>query len=538
MEKRILIAFLLSFAVLYAFRFVFPPPTPDRPGAESTAPAPAAVTTPTLPPEPEVVPQESLQAEAAEDAVVDTAMYRAVVSNAGGVLKSFRLKDYLDGEKKPLELIDAYAGSKVGFPLAITTGDASIDKILSGALFVVRQEGAYRLSLEYSGVGVQARKTLEFDPETYAVAVATDVRRNGASIPHQVLLQGRFGDQSIPDAPAMRGAVYTASSQFDRIAVTGIEEPQEVAASLAGIEDQYFLAMLISETPGPVKISGQDYVLPDLPDGTKGAAMRGLSVAVTAAGPIRLYLGPKLQESLVRVDPRLGDVINFGWPLFAVIAKPLLVGLRWVYGYAGNYGWAIVILTFIINMVLFPLRVKQQLGMQKMQKNMPHLKQLQEKYKKLKAGDPKRAPIEKELMEMNKQQLSGCLPMVLQIPVFLGFYNMMFVAIELRGAPWIFWINDLSQPDRWNVLPLLMGVAMFVQMKMSPTSPDPAQAKMMLITPVLVTILFLWYQSASGLTLYWFTGNVIGIAQQWFIRKYWSGEDSKPRGPHREAAPA
>ena len=128
--------------------------------------------------------------------------------------------------------------------------------------------------------------------------------------------------------------------------------------------------------------------------------------------------------------------------------------------------------------------------------------------------------------------------MVLQIPVFLGFYNMMFVAIELRGAPWIFWINDLSQPDRWNVLPLLMGVAMFVQMKMSPTSPDPAQAKMMLITPVLVTILFLWYQSASGLTLYWFTGNVIGIAQQWFIRKYWSGEDSKPRGPHREAAPA
>jgi YidC/Oxa1 family membrane protein insertase len=336
----------------------------------------------------------------------------------------------------------------------------------------------------------------------------------------------------------MRGAVYTASSQFERIAVTGIEEPQEVTASLAGMEDQYFLAMLISETPGPVKMARQDYVLPDLPDGTKGAAMQGLSVAVPAAGPMRLYLGPKLQESLVRVDPRLGDVINFGWPLFAVIAKPLLVGLRWVYGYAGNYGWAIVILTFIINMVLFPLRVKQQLGMQKMQKNMPHLKQLQEKYKKLKAGDPKRAPIEKELMEMNKQQLSGCLPMVLQIPVFLGFFNMMTAAIELRGAPWIFWINDLSQPDRWNVLPILMGVAMFVQMKMSPTSPDPAQAKMMLITPVLVTILFLWYQSASGLTLYWFTGNVIGIAQQWFIRKYWSGDDHKPRGHHREAAPA
>jgi len=187
-------------------------------------------------------------------------------------------------------------------------------------------------------------------------------------------------------------------------------------------------------------------------------------------------------------------------------------------------------------MVLFPLRVKQQLAMQKMQKLAPHLKQLQEKYKKLKAGDPRRAEVEKELMVMNKQQLSGCLPMLLQMPLLFAFLNMMSAAIELRGAPWILWIKDLSVEDHLFILPILMGVAMFVQMKMSPTSPDPAQARMMMLTPVLVTILFLWYRSASGLTLYWLTGNVISIGQQWFIRKYWADDDAgRSRG---QPAPA
>jgi YidC/Oxa1 family membrane protein insertase len=237
-----------------------------------------------------------------------------------------------------------------------------------------------------------------------------------------------------------------------------------------------------------------------------------------------LYIGPKQEESLVAVDPRLSSAINYGWYLFAVIAKPLLVSLRWIDGYIGNYGWSIIVLTILINMILFPLRVKQQLSMQKMQKMAPQLKQLQDKYKKLKPGDPKRADVEKELMAINKQQLSGCLPMLLQMPLLFAFLNMMSAAIELRGAPWILWIRDLSVEDPLFILPILMGVAMFIQMKMSPTSPDPAQARMMLITPVLVTILFLWYRSASGLTLYWLTGNVISIGQQWFIRKYWADE--------------
>jgi YidC/Oxa1 family membrane protein insertase len=256
-------------------------------------------------------------------------------------------------------------------------------------------------------------------------------------------------------------------------------------------------------------------------------------VAVPADDALKVYVGPKLQESLIAADPKLEGVIDYGWFLFAIIAKPLMLMLLFINRYIGNFGWSIVILTIVINMVLFPLRVKQQLAMQRMQKHAPQLKQLQDKYKKLKPGDPKRTEIEQQIMEMNKQQLAGCLPMLMQMPLLFAFLNMMNAAIQLRGAPWIFWIKDLSQPD--IVLPILFGLAMFVQMKLGPTSPDPAQAKMAYFTPILITALFLWYGSASGLSLYWLTGNVIGIGQQWFIKNYWKeGDADKSRNRRQD----
>jgi len=534
MEKRILIAFLLSFAVLYASRFFLPPP-PEKPATDVKSPIvpqtpPAA---PVLPPE--ATRQASIEAASEKTETVETRIYRADVSNIGGVLKSFRLKEYPDQAGKPTELIDSWAGRQLGFPLAISTGDVALDKLLSEAKFISTVE-ANKVSLEYQSAGVYARKVMDFDPEKYQVRIATELARNGMAVPHSIVLQGEISDQSVADVPAKRAAVYQAAGKYHRIAVPGIKEAQDVAGSMVGAEDQYFLAMFVRDKEGPVKINSQEYKLPDLADGTKGATTHGLYVAVPSTEPMQLYIGPKQEASLVQVDPRLGEVINYGWYLFAIIAKPLLIMLRWIHGFVGNYGWAIIILTILLNMVLFPLRVKQQLAMQKMQKLAPHLKQLQEKYKKLKAGDPRRAEVEKELMVMNKQQLSGCLPMLLQMPLLFAFLNMMSAAIELRGAPWILWIKDLSVEDHLFILPILMGVAMFVQMKMSPTSPDPAQARMMMLTPVLVTILFLWYRSASGLTLYWLTGNVISIGQQWFIRKYWADDDAgRSRG---QPAPA
>ncbi|PYS21022.1 MAG: hypothetical protein DMG11_28620 [Acidobacteria bacterium] len=181
-------------------------------------------------------------------------------------------------------------------------------------------------------------------------------------------------------------------------------------------------------------------------------------------------------------------VINYGW--FEIIARPLEVALLTIHSYIGNFGWSIVLLTLAINLVLFPLRLKQQVSMQKMQKIQPQMRTLQDKYKKLKANDPKRPQVQAEMMDLYKQHgvnpLGGCLPLLLQMPVFFGLLSMLSVSIELRRAPWILWIKDLSQHDPYYVLPILFAISMIVMQKMTPTSVDPAQAKMMMIMPVIL----------------------------------------------------
>jgi YidC/Oxa1 family membrane protein insertase len=543
MEKRLLLAFILSFGVLYGFRFIFPPP-PVPPAEKAAAPVAVQPITPPLPPTaPGGAPADSEKTiEADKEALVTVKnnLYEATVSNVGGVLKSFRLTDkqYVDPKGKPTELIDAYAGEKVGFPFAIATADPALDTALSQAKFVFQDRtDPNKISVEYRAGGVHVLKSFDFNPAKYLLTVSTSVERNGAPVPHQLVFQGGFGDQSLEvAAPERKSAVYETAGSYERLALmsVGDEPPQELTASKVGVEDQYFLAMFLRDSQAPAKIGKSDYKLPDKPDGTEGVAARELRVTVPSTQPIEVFIGPKLAETLAEARPDLPNVISYGWFLFAVIAKPLLAGLRLIHGVVGNWGWAIILLTVLVNVLMFPLRVKQQLSMQKMQKLAPQMKTLQDKYKKLKPGDPKRTEVEQELMQMNKQQLSGCLPMLLQMPLLFAFMNMMNAAIELRGAPWLLWIKDLSTPDHLYILPLSMGAAMFVQMKMSPTSPDPAQAKMMMIMPILVTLLFLWYQSPAGLTLYWLTGNVIGIAQYWIIKTYWKDSDSEtPRRPRK-----
>jgi YidC/Oxa1 family membrane protein insertase len=544
MEKRLLLAFILSFGVLYGFRFIYPPP----PVANKAAPAVEKPVTPPVPPAPPADAantEERVEASEASLQTVKNPLYEATVSNVGGVLRSFRLADkkYLDPKGRPTELIDAYAGDKVGFPFAIATSDAALDVALSQAKFVFQpQDNANKVRLEYRAGGVHVVKSFDFNPAKYVVTVATSVQRNGSPLPHQLVFQGGFGDQSVqPEAPHLKNAIHQTGGSYTRVALAGIEDgpAQEVTASKVGVEDQYFLAMFLRDAEGPAKIGKSDFKRPNNADGTEGAAARALHIAVPSTQPMEVFIGPKLAETLAEVRPDLPDVVSYGFVLFAVIAKPLLVGLRVIHGIIGNWGWAIIVLTVVINLLLFPLRVKQQVSMQRMQKLAPQMKTLQDKYKKLKAGDPKRAEVEQELMAMNKQQLAGCLPMLLQMPLLFAFLNMMNAAIELRGAPWILWIKDLSMPDHLYILPISMGVAMFVQMKMGPTSPDPAQAKMMMISPILVTVLFLWYQSAAGLTLYWLTGNVIGIIQQWIIKNYWKDSGNEPpRRPRKQPQPA
>ena len=537
MEKRVILAFVLSFAVLYAFRSLYSPPPPAE--SETSVQTPSAVPTtngssgsnaPAEKTEPLSATVGDVRAEKPEDFEIDTPLYTAIFSNIGGVLKSYKLKAYSDGEGHPLELIDPAARAKVGWPLSVTTGDKTLDEELSRAPFLGRKNGD-RLSFEMASNGVHVQKLFQFDPQNYEFSLQVAITNDEKPIPSYVSWRGGFGDQSIPQDPAKKNAVYQSDSTFKRVNLRSLkDQEQDFTTVRAGLDDQYFLAMfLLPDSPVVVKVRKQEY---PSPDAKTQVPTLSLSAPVAEVRPIRVYVGPKQRDWLSKADPQLANIIDYGW--FEFIARPLVFCLLWIHSYVGNFGWAIILLTIALNIVLFPLRLKQQVSMLKMQKIQPQMRRLQDQYKKLKATDPRREQVQKEMMGLYKEHgvnpMGGCLPLLLQMPLLFGFYSALSYSIELRRAPWMLWVKDLSQPDyvfhNIPVLAILMAISMFVQQKLTPTTNvDPAQAKMMMIMPFMFTFMF-WSQS-SGLVLYWLTSNVIGIIQQVFINKYWS--------PHAEA---
>jgi len=537
-NKRVILAFVLSFAVMIAFRVLFPPPpeppaSANVPKASATAPPVPANATPSKPvpiAESKTRVPSDVHGDQAEAFTVETPLYTAVLSNQGGVLRSFQLKGvYSDDAGHPVELINAPSGNAVGWPLTITTGDPKLDEVLAHGNYLAKHDTAYDWNLEFASEGAYVHKTLEFDPENYQLNVTTTVVKDGAAIPHQVNWLAGFGDQSVPDEPKKKFVVYQSDSKFVREVLSGIKENKDVTTSLIGAEDQYFMAMFRFSQPAPSRYGQSVY---NTPEGTTSQAFH---ISVPGGNPIKIYVGPKEAGHLVKADSRLGDILDYGW--FGFISKPVILPvLKWIYKYVGNYGWAIVLITCLVNLVLFPLRLKSQISMQKMQKIQPQINTLQDKYKKLKANDPRRAEVQAEMMKLYQEHgspLGGCLPLVLQMPVLLAFYRMLSVSIELRHAPWVLWIHDLSRPDPYYIIPIFMAVAMFIGQKMTPTTVDPAQAKMMAIMPLVMSVFFLWVQ--SGLTLYWLTSNLVGIGQQWFIRRYWTDtSDTKQNRPNKK----
>jgi YidC/Oxa1 family membrane protein insertase len=527
MEKRIIIAFILSFAVLYGFSWLYPTqPADPIQVSEQIAPEPASAPQPPVPvaisETPTIASSEGQQAvrevrgEKAEDIAVETDLYTVNISNVEGVLRSFKLKDYKDATGNPIELISSTAGANVGWPLAIVTGDPKTDETLAGAMFAASREGN-RITLEYGGGSLNARKVLEFSDGSYHFSFESEVFQDGRAIPHYVVWRGVFGDQSIPRNGSLENVVYGVDGDFGRINVAGIE-PQELSSRRVGVEDQYFLFNFILPEMAQVKVDKKEFAGAD----SETVITPYLNVRTPPSGAVRVYAGPKDQRWLQQTDPELVRVIDYGF--FEVITRPLVLALLWIHSYIGNFGWAIIILTIFINLALFPLRLKQQVSMQKMQKIQPQMRTLQDKYKKLKANDPKRAQIQAEMMGLYKEHgvnpMGGCLPLLLQMPFFFAFWNMLSVSIEMRQAPWLLWIRDLSQHDPFYVLPILMAITMFLMQRMMPSTTDPAQAKIMMFMPLMFTFFFLWAQ--SGLVLYWLTSNVVGIGQQMFINKYWA----------------
>ena len=541
MERRVLLAISLSFLVLFLYQSLMPPPA-EPPAATACGPggrgrdarlAAAAAAAPA------VAPAAAVPAVTAADhereIVVSTRHVEAVLTNRGARLLHWRLKDYRDAAGAMVDLVPA--GASV-LPLSLSTPDAAQTARLNDALFDVESAAPDRIDATstpavvgfvYEGAdGLRVRKRFAFEPTGYGLVFTPEVAQGAAAVNPAVQWGPGLGDEIARSAgsggffsgtyvyPA-EGFVYRDGSVTRYAgAAAATAGPQRGSFRFFGLDDHYFVAAVV-EAPGTQQV---DFAHVPLPDPGTPAAVRQL-VAFTAtfdAAPasLRFFVGPKQFEALRAVDPEFTKVINFG--MFAILAVPLLGALQWVNGFVGNYGWSIVILTILINLVMWPLRHKSVVSMRRMQELQPQLKAIQDRYAHLKMTDPARQKMNEEVMALYKAKgvnpASGCVPMLLTLPVLFAFYSLLSQAIEIRGAPFAGWITDLSQHDPWYFTPLLMGVTMLWQQRLQPGTGDPVQQKVLMFMPVMFTVMFLW--APSGLVIYWFVSNLWAIGQQYF----------------------
>jgi len=533
-EKRILIAFALSFLVLalwtrYMQKRLPPPPPPAvTPPAPAQAPPPSAKL---AMPAPKVGGEE-------REIVVETDVARLVFSTRGAVVKSWALKHHKDAKGQPLDLVHAAASAQLGYPLSLAIADdAPRENLLNQALFVAstpassgasKLEAPAEISFEYSYADIAASKRLRF-ANGYVVEVETQVLAGGQAVPHSLAWRGGFGDVALETAWADTQVVWRAANEVVRRPARKISgtETATGAFAYAGLEDRYFAAIFLPPAPA-TRVTAQHVEW--TPAGAeKPQAVINLAVEgppSTTSHRQRLFVGPKALDLLARIQPAaspraLDELVDFGW--FAVIAKPLFLAMRWLHDHwIPNYGWAIVILTVIINMGLFPLKWKSMLSAWKLQKIAPQMRAIQEKYKKYRFNDPRKQEMQRELMALYREHgvnpLGGCFPLLLQLPFFYAFYKVLVVAIEMRHAPWFGWIQDLAARDPYYILPVAMTATMYISTRMTPmTSTDPAQQKLMRLMPLMFGVIFLTV--SSGLVLYWFVSNLVGIGQQWWINR-------------------
>jgi YidC/Oxa1 family membrane protein insertase len=281
----------------------------------------------------------------------------------------------------------------------------------------------------------------------------------------------------------------------------------------AGIDDHYFVAAALNT--GYARLEFRPLTLP----GENGTQRSVLAQSIRLRQPgesLRFFIGPKQVDVLRDADAELVRTVNFG--MFDFVVVPLLTTLKWLYQYIGNYGLAIIVLTILINLAMFPLRHKSVVSMRKMADLQPQMKAIQDRYAHLKMTDPGRQKMQTEIMSLYRENganpAGGCVPMLLTMPVLLAFYSLLSMSIELRGAPFGAWIGDLSAPDPFYVIPVLMGVTMFWQQRITPSTADPAQQRVMMFMPIMFTGMMLF--SPSGVVLYWFVSNLWAIGQQYF----------------------
>jgi len=532
MEKRLIIAVLLSIGVLYAYSFFFPPaktlPTAaPKQAALSSASQPAAqepALAVTAVPANAAVAAQPQAAGSARDITVDTDLYTAVFSSQGAGLKKLVLKKYkekLGPQGKDIVLVNETVPTRFAALSDSREFGISQSAVFNSSAESIKVSSGNKGTLEFTtaaGQGLVFKKIYTFSGDAYRIGLTQELHNTGAARADGVLhlLQNA---RVIDHKAEGRYEVYAPSTlSDDKVNIDKLDKLDKAPTQYgngvlwSAFADKYFMDAVISEkgSIAAVRTSrpSSDLLVRDI-SSPAISVLPGQSAAVSYS----LYYGPKDLDILEMQGSRLEEVIDYGW--FGPIAKPLILSLKFLYKYTGNYGVAIIIITLILKLIFFPLTHKSYKSMKDMQKLQPMMAELKEKFKN------DRDAMNKAVMELYKTHkvnpMGGCLPMLVQIPVFFGLYRALMYSIELRHAPFYLWITDLSAKDPYYVTPVIMGATMFIQQKMTPTNMDPIQAKMMLALPVVFTFMFLNFP--AGLVLYWLVNNVLTIAQQMYINK-------------------
>ncbi len=573
-DLRSLMTFIfLALAVVLAFQYFKPsqpatPPQPQQQAQQSAQPAtetqtassPAAVAA--LQP-PSATP--AITAAAETETTVENEMFKIVFTNRGAQVKHWILKKDFDNAGQPLDLVQTQASARFGLPLSLFTYEPLLTAQLNQALYQASATGLVlapnTLTFHYAQNGVDVVKTFRFD-SSYVITVEAAVKRNGTPVRALVAWPAGLGDME-EFVPARAGAAIgyqvrtSAYSQFawsldgkqdseKASKVSGnatLDQPYEYAA----VSDLYFAAAFLPDAPSRTTLVTLHNTI-DLPRDLSDpnsqktpADVIGLAVGnQDGYTRLRVFAGPKQLDVLKNIHATgasgkadgtsLEPLIQFGW--LTIIAKPLYLALRFLRGLLGpgayNWGWAIIIVTVIFNLVLLPTRFMMMKSSLKMMRIQPKVEAIKKRYSHLKMNDPKRTEMNTEMMELYKTEgvnmYGGCLPLLLQMPLFFAYYRVLLNAVELRQAHW-FWLTDLSSPDPLHILPIFIIVSMFLVQYLTPSpGMDPAQRRMMAFMMPVIMGFTLWH-FASGLALYWITGNIINLAIQVGINQSSMGKE-------------
>lgn len=508
MEKRVIIVLIVSFLILMLWYKLFPPPQVETPAVEEQKSKVEVA----MPEEETTVKAKAngdlfkpLQGYKERSFTFANEEVEVQWTNRGGVMTQWKLLNHFTDKGEPIVLFPQGA-LRIHFP-----ENPALTQMVQEVLFKAEVQGN-KIILAYANPQVWIRKTFEFQEKSLAsltIEVDTlEVSHWYVEVPagFRILDEAEKKNRFLTNAD---GVIFL-NQKLKRIPAKKVKEVltyERIKPYFFGIEDRYFAGIFYKPSLlGKIQYvaQGEDLAIRIYPEKKKIQA--------------KLFINAKDYQRLKKIDPALGSLVNFGF--FSILAKPMLVILNFLYSKIHNYGIAIILLTLLLRILLYPLNHKQLKSMKRMQKIQPMVERIKAKYKKAKADVAQRAKMNQEIMELYRQEgvnpMGGCLPMIIQIPILWAFYNLLSAAIELRHAPFILWIQDLSARDPYFITPILMGVAMLIQQLITPTG-TAQQRKTFLIMPIVLTFLFANFP--SGLVLYWLTNNLFQIAQALIYQK-------------------